>query len=623
MTTFDLSSASTGFDMTSITAVDFNTQDGQMNASGYSWLSDDGHDIVILGSGFTYSGADVTGGTVTSTTIDLGNNGVNDISITGIPNGSAVDMSNGGASGNVIEFYADMLFGDDTVIGSAFADTLKGLGGDDSITGGNGADSLIGDAGADTLNGGSGNDELLGGNGNDILIGGFATDDIDGGNGDDSILIFDGEFIDNIDGGDDTDTLNLSNIVTPGEEVNINLAAGTFDGLGPQTTITGVEIIVGTQLNDTLTGSIGADWLIGSGGDDIISGGFGNDTLNGGAGNNDTVDFSYSSATININLTTSKAIFTGSEEDIFNFENVTGGSGDETITGTADVNILTGNNGDDRLLGGAGNDSLFAGFGDDRAEGGSGEDVVLGGPGKDTLLGGGDDDTLGGSNASDLMRGDAGRDLILGSNGNDRLFGGAAADTLLGGNGRDTLNGGQGPDRLDGGGNAGDLATYEDSNAGVFVRLWAGDGAGGDAEGDELIDIEFLRGSAFGDTLQGTNDLNRIEGGAGNDLIQGLAGDDFLVGQAGADTLVGGAGDDQFWHVQGDGADTITDFTPGPGDDLVRLFGYGAAFDTFGEVIGASSQSGSDVIIDFGGGDTITLQNTTLASLTAADFVFG
>ena len=37
--------------------------------------------------------------------------------------------------------------------------------------------------------------------------------------------------------------------------------------------------------------------------------------------------------------------------------------------------------------------------------------------------------------------------------------------------------------------------------------------------------------------------MNRLNGGAGNDILDGGAGNDILVGGAGADTLIGGIGD--------------------------------------------------------------------------------
>ncbi|NOX55675.1 MAG: hypothetical protein GXP27_14795 [Planctomycetes bacterium] len=68
------------------------------------------------------------------------------------------------------------LAGDDTLIGSALAETLSGgpgndtihaLGGDDSVTGDDGDDYLRGYSGNDSLDGGVGNDRLLGTDGND------------------------------------------------------------------------------------------------------------------------------------------------------------------------------------------------------------------------------------------------------------------------------------------------------------------------------------------------------------------------------------------------------------------------------------------------------------------------
>ena len=56
--------------------------------------------------------------------------------------------------------------------------------GDDSIIGTDYADIMIGGDGDDTLNGGSGNDVLYGGKGSDILIGGYGNDDYYADNGD-------------------------------------------------------------------------------------------------------------------------------------------------------------------------------------------------------------------------------------------------------------------------------------------------------------------------------------------------------------------------------------------------------------------------------------------------------
>ncbi|MBI5714806.1 MAG: hypothetical protein HZC38_15515, partial [Chloroflexi bacterium] len=57
---------------------------------------------------------------------------------------------------------------------------------------------------------------------------------------------------------------------------------------------------------------------------------------------------------------------------------------------------------------------------------------------------------------------------------------------------------------------------------------------------DTLISIENVIGSAFADTLTGSDAANRIEGGAGNDTLTGLNGDDVYVfgDNAGSDTII-------------------------------------------------------------------------------------
>jgi Ca2+-binding RTX toxin-like protein len=141
---------------------------------------------------------------------------------------------------------------------------------------------------------------------------------------------------------------------------------------------------------------------------------------------------------------------------------------------------------------------------------------------------------------------------IWGNGGDDRLTGGALADFLYGGAGRDVLDGGDDNDLLDGGadadqliGGAGiDTASYETSTSGVNVNLATGRGAGGDAEGDQLMGIEDVTGSAFDDTLTGNAGDNGLSGGGGADSLLGGGGDDRLAGGAGGDFLDGGAGMD-------------------------------------------------------------------------------
>lgn len=89
---------------------------------------------------------------------------------------------------------------------------------------------------------------------------------------------------------------------------------------------------------------------------------------------------------------------------------------------------------------------------------------------------------------------------LRGSGGADSITGGASSDILGGGAGNDTLSGGAGGDILSGGSGV-DTVTYSGSANGVTINLSTGHGSSGDARGDQLIDIEHLIGSAYGDTI--------------------------------------------------------------------------------------------------------------------------
>ncbi|OWJ68563.1 hypothetical protein BWR60_03900 [Inquilinus limosus] len=78
----------------------------------------------------------------------------------------------------------------------------------------------------------------------------------------------------------------------------------------------------------------------------------------------------------------------------------------------------------------------------------------------------------------------------------------------------------------------------------VVPTVCPGTGTGGDAAGDTLTGIEWLRGSAFSDSLTGDGGANRLSGLAGTDTLDGGDGNDQLIGGAGADVLTGGAGFD-------------------------------------------------------------------------------
>lgn len=181
--------------------------------------------------------------------------------------------------------------------------------------------------------------------------------------------------------------------------------------------------------------------------------------------------------------------------------------------------------------------------------------------------------TVSGSPGNDSLNGTSGADLILGQAGNDTLNGGGGNDTLVGGLGADRLDGGTGTDSAD----------YALSAAAVTVNLLGGTGLGGDAQGDVLISIENVAGSAFNDVITGNGAANLLEGAAGNDALYGGGGSDTLRGGAGNDTLDGGAGSDSL--VGGDGIDTANYAASSLAVNVNLATGSGAGGDASGDTL--------------------------------------
>ncbi|QPH52913.1 ExeM/NucH family extracellular endonuclease [Pontivivens ytuae] len=292
------------------------------------------------------------------------------------------------------------------------------------------------------------------------------------------------------------------------------------------------QTILGTSDDDTLIGTAAAEFLIGLDGNDLISGGLGLDTMDGGAGI-DTVDFSYTGADIRIDLSASQAVFVnGAVEGIFNFENATGGRGDDTLVGDRGDNILNGGRGDDLLIGGFGVDTFDGGGGNDTLSfdyGGIAVDVdlstgqavfangvvetftsienVIGNDRANALTGDAGANVLEGLQGDDTLVGNAGEDTLRGGSGDDVLEGGADDDVLAGSSGDDTLEGGDGSDLLFGGDGV-DVAVYagsiedyliSDLDDAPVVIVATGDAP--ESGRDELRDIEVVRFEEDGFTL--------------------------------------------------------------------------------------------------------------------------
>ena len=231
--------------------------------------------------------------------------------------------------------------------------------------------------------------------------------------------------------------------------------------------------------------------------------------------------------------------------------------------------------------------------------------IAFGDDGNDRIYGGAGDDEI---------HGGAGDDTLVGNGGNDKIYGDAGNDLLEGGPGADLLDGGAGFDQV----------TYEHSLAGVIFSpityngQQAFAGSGGDAQGDILVNIEYIIGSQFGDVLLGNpSQANILEGLGGNDVLIGGDGNDFLIGGPGADFMFGGKGEDGTSYLTSWGAvqvDLLTHSAHGgdaEGDVLIAMEDVQGS--QYGDVLlGDNSRNvldgwlGDDIIDGRGGPDVIT-----------------
>jgi len=268
--------------------------------------------------------------------------------------------------------------------------------------------------------------------------------------------------------------------------------------------------------------------------------------------------------------------------------------------------------------------------------GGQGDDTIVGGLGEDQLFGGQGDDALNGGANRDYLYGGDGSDLLEGGEGLDHLYGGEGVDRLVGGAGADVLDGGAGSDTADY-----RNAPVDPSGYGVWVSLETGRGQKSYAQGDVLIGIENLTGSAFADRLIGNAEANRIIGGNGNDRINGKAGADKLYGGEGNDVLdggqdavqdrlEGGGGKDIFVFrsqvkfggvavASTFGNDRIVDFQQGV--DKAYIYGNGIGFGDlrFEAFTSGTGESGTRAYLN---GGSIFFEGIAPGALTSADFQF-
>ncbi len=240
------------------------------------------------------------------------------------------------------------------------------------------------------------------------------------------------------------------------------------------------------------------------------------------------------------------------------------------------------------------------------------------------------DGTLTGGATAEVLTDDGFSRLVDGQAGNDSLFGGDQADIFVHrlGDGLDIIDetGLSDTDHLVLVGYASTDVVFERLSANPFeqkgldllIRPAAGDfdfsqgvivrnGLGTEGSTRRISEYHFDDGVTLTDTEVRALILAG-ETTSGMDDIRGFGGADTLDGGAGDDVLRGGDGSDLYIYEAGNGHDTIRE-TGRLDTDIVQI-GY-----DIGDASFAQGAGSDDLLIDFGGGDALTLINTINGSV--------
>ena len=372
----------------------------------------------------------------------------------------------------------------------------------------------------------------------------------------------------------------------------------------------------------TLSGLGGDDTLIGGSASDTFL--FDADTAQGtdtitGNGGRDTIDFTSTSANVVLDLSILSPVVQVVNGNLSLklgdlFENVTGGSGNDTLTGNSLSNVMAGGLGSDSLAGGAGAD--YYSLDTDTALGSktiteniadAGSDILdfsgtttlaidvnlslLGVPQvvnanlSITIVGEGIEEVIGGK-LSDTIRGNSNNNVLHGGLGNDLLDGKSGDDTLDGGGGNNTLIGGPGVDTVSEQGNTNFVLTN--------VSLTRGTGQ---VEVLDGIEIMNLTGGADANTfnITGWTGGGRIDGGdtlgaERNDILIVGANSDMVLTDASIDIAI------NFSPITLAGMDVAT-LTDGAGSHTINAAGWSGVVTIYGG-------DGSDTLIGGSGLNT-------------------
>ena len=146
------------------------------------------------------------------------------------------------------------------------------------------------------------------------------------------------------------------------------------------------------------------------------------------------------------------------------------------------------------------------------------------------------------------------------------------------------------------------------------------DGHGGTstAKVDLGVSLHHVNGTANADTLTGGTAPAYLAGLAGNDTLRAGSKGDTLDGGLGNDILYGGAGIDTFVFGAQNGMDIIYNFTTAGVRHDILQFDH-TLFAAPANVLAAAHQVGADTVIGIDAQNSVTLKNTLVGNVTAAD----
>lgn len=452
----------------------------------------------------------------------------------------------------------------------------------ENIKGSNFKDGFLGNDVDNIFSGLGGNDTFYASKGNDSFIGGTGQDAADYSSNNSAITV---------------------------DMARSEIDKGGDNGVD---SLESIETVYGSDYDDFFYGDDGANNFYGNDGQDYFYADRGNDLYVGGSGS-DSINYYASTSGVRVDLFQGQGEGGFAEGDRYSaIERVIGSNFDDYLVASDQGVGFSGHDGDDTMLGGTGGDILSGGNGIDTLDGKAGDDTLLGGEGADTLDG---------------------------REGQDILFGGDGADIMRGGNEDDQLAGGEGEDIIDGGAGI-DTAIYTVAsqqgssvvNDGVIVNLEQGYAIDLWGDRDTLTFVENVVGSRGNDQIIGGGKDNLLEGGAGDDEIDGGDGSDILYGDYAADNSGNNSGSDTFIFTNDDGSDGLSH-----GQDVIMDFELGRDTidlsdtevrdydDLFTVGDRYMEQVGDDTVIytlDGVGGDSITLNNIQMSSLSEDDFSF-